>query len=254
MSSSRLRGKSLADLAGEPLVLRVVERVRAAALVDEVVVLTSHDPSDDELVAALEAREVPVRRGPLEDVLARFEALVEEFGPDYVVRVTGDCPLVEPSYVDAQIEALEAHDGDFCWVATPAIEGTLGGQTVLSARVLRAISASEDPLDREHVGSFFLREHADEFRVVELNVDSAYARPGLRLQVDELEDLKFVREIFTAFPNGTPSVTEVLAWIDARGTASNEKVVESAANQRLRELSREVSVRTVGSWPPRIAS
>ena len=112
LGSTRLPAKVLADLAGAPLIMRVVERARRARRVDETFVLTSDDPSDDPLAEALEARGVPLRRGPLLDVYARYAALVDELGPDCVVRVTGDAPLVEPSFIDLQLDALAAHDGD----------------------------------------------------------------------------------------------------------------------------------------------
>jgi len=98
-SSSRLPRKVLADVAGKPLILRVVERARASLRVDDVVVLTSTDPSDDELVLLLEREGVPVRRGPLDDVLARYEALLKEHHPRYVVRITGDSPLMTPLWI-----------------------------------------------------------------------------------------------------------------------------------------------------------
>ena len=97
--SSRLPGKVLADVAGAPLILRVVERVREARLVDRVLVLTSSEPVDDELCALCERADVPFQRGPLVDVLARYGALLAEFEPDQVVHVTGDCPLVDPAFI-----------------------------------------------------------------------------------------------------------------------------------------------------------
>ena len=110
MSSTRLPGKSLADLAGEPVIMRVVERARAARRVDEVVVLTSTDPSDDPLVEVLEARAVPVRRGPLDDVYARYLALVEEMEPDDAADVLGDLPGEQSARILELMEAEEAEE------------------------------------------------------------------------------------------------------------------------------------------------
>lgn len=248
MSSTRLPGKSLADLGGAPLIARVVDRVRAAKRVEEVVVLTSVDASDDPLAAWLESANIQVRRGPLEDVLARYLALEAEFGPDYVVRVTGDCPLVEPTFIDAQVDALEAFDGDSCWVGLPGIDGTLGGQSVFSARALRLAGASENPLDREHVGSFFFREQAHLLRIVELEVSDAFVRPGLRLQVDEPADLDFMNRLFREIDDAEVSLIEILAWLESDGQVTNGGVVESMANRAIRAMDKEARVSTVGRW------
>lgn len=253
LSSTRLPGKVLADLGGAPLIQRVVERVRAAERVDRVVVLTSTDPSDDALAAFLAQRGIDCRRGPLNDVLARYGALLDEFEPDYVVRVTGDCPLVEPRFIDAQVRALEAHDGDFVRVR-PGVNGTLGGQTVMSARALVRGLASNDPLDREHVATFFFRAHAHEFRHVELVVEDDYYAAGLRLQVDEAPDLDFLRSIFARFAGedaGHIDLREVLAWL-AESPADfvvNASVTESEDNQKLRAIDRDLRIETVGRWP-----
>ncbi len=254
--SSRLPGKVLADLAGKPLFLRVVERLRAARGLDDVLVLTSTEPGDDALAQACARAGVACRRGPLDDVLARYGALLEELEPDYVVRVTGDCPLVDPAFVDRQLEALAAFDGDFVELAggNAGLEGVLGGQSAWSARALRDALGSRDPLDREHAGSFHLRRHAERFRVVELAVDDALRRPGLRLCVDEPADLALARAVFEAHAPRWDSLVplaEVLAWLDERPelVRLNAEVVESLANRSLRALTRERRAVPVGVWP-----
>jgi spore coat polysaccharide biosynthesis protein SpsF len=251
MGSTRLPGKMLADVCGKPLVQRVYERTRAAALVDEVVVLTSTAPADDVLCERLAALQIPFRRGPEQDVLARYLALVDELEPRFVVRVTGDCPLLDPGFVDLQLGALRAFDADRVHVAgnaDGAIEGTLGGQSAYSARALRFAAASADPRDREHVGAFFFTLHAAAFKTVEIEVDPVFERPGLRLQVDEAADLAFVRTLWAAADtrgDGRFPLARALQWLDAHpeARAANAHVVESADNRALRALARERETR-----------
>jgi len=254
-SSKRLPRKVLADVAGVPLILRVVERVRAARLVDEVLVLTSSEPADDELCLLCEREGVAWRRGPLRDVLGRYGTLLAEYEPDQVVRVTGDCPLVDPAFIDRQLEALRAFDGDYVELAggNDGLEGVLGGQTAYSARALRAALDCDDPLDREHVASFWFRRHPERFRIVELVVDESLRRPGLRLCVDEPADLELVRAIFAAHASERGSLVplaEVLAWLDDHPdiAGGNALVKESAANRELRGLARRRRARPVGVW------
>ncbi len=253
MSSSRLPGKALAELAGEPMIQRVYERLLASRRIDEVLVLTSDEASDDPLCAELEVRGIPYRRGSLDDVLSRFEALLDEFDPTYVVRVTGDAPLVDPVFIDDQLAALERFDGDLTWCQPAgAFDGVLGGQTVVSARALRLAAHSENPLDREHVGSFFLRSHLSDLRVVEMRPDERYQDRGLRLCVDEESDLRLVRLLFETFDEEYGSdvpLDVVLDWLRARPelVGINADVQESADNRRLRALP-PPQIRRVGSW------
>ena len=225
MSSTRLPGKVLADLCGKPLIQRVYERTRAAALVDEAIVLTSTDASDDVLVARLAELDIPYRRGPLDDVLSRYLELAEELRPTFLVRVTGDCPFVEPDFIDLQLGALLALRGDIVRVANDragALEGTLGGQSAFSSRALRLVESSADPRDREHVGSFFFRRHAAELQCVDIEVDDDFEFPGLRLQVDEPADLEFARSVWRAVDHegdGRFPLGRALRWIAAHPEA-----------------------------------
>jgi len=251
MSSARLPGKVLEDLCGKPLIQRVYERTRAAALVDEAFVLTSTHESDDVLVARLAELAIPYRRGPLDDVLSRYLELAEERQPSFIVRVTGDCPFVEPDFIDLQLGALRALQADIVRVAgvdTSAIEGTLGGQSAFSARALRLVESSSDARDREHVGSFFFRRHAAQLKEVELEVDAAFEFPGLRLQVDEPADLEFARTVWSAVDHegdGCFPLVRALRWIAAHpeSRATNRHVQESADNLALRRLAREMEAK-----------
>lgn len=246
MGSTRLPGKVLADLGGAPLIQRVYARTRAATLVDEVLVLTSDDPSDDVLVERLAELEIPFRRGSLGDVRSRYLELVEETGAQYLVRVTGDCPFVAPEFIDLQLGALRALGADCVDVSNDlggAIEGTLGGQGAFSTRALRLSLASDDARDREHVASFFLARRDGCLRREELELDELYGVPGLRLQVDEPADLEFARQVFAACDlegDGLFPLVRALRWIAAHPEvrALNQHVTESADNRALRALAR----------------
>jgi len=245
LSSQRLPGKVLLDVAGKPLIQRVVERVRRAARVDEVVVLTSLHPGDDPLVDRLETLGIAYRRGLLEDVLGRFLALVEEFEPDVVVRVCADSPLIEPAMIDRQIDALRAQRADLIRLRgneKGECEGTLGGATVVSARALLAAQNSTDARDREHVGSFFYRQDRSALRSADLEAPAAYRVPGLRLCVDEQPDLELVRRVYEHFaPDDEFTTAGALAWLAEHPEvrALNAAVQESPDNQALRRSDRK---------------
>ncbi len=106
MSSTRLPGKVLHDIAGEPMLARVVERARRAKLVDQVVVATTTDPSDDPVAEFCAKRGYDFTRGSLDDVLDRYYQAAREYDADIVVRLTADCPVLDSDVVDQTINVI----------------------------------------------------------------------------------------------------------------------------------------------------
>ena len=106
MSSSRLPGKVLFDLAGKPIIWHIVNRLKECKNVNHIVVATSNLSSDDDLVNYCKNNKIDYYRGSLNNVLSRFTELLDIYKSNYFVRVTGDCPLISPIYIDNQIYAL----------------------------------------------------------------------------------------------------------------------------------------------------
>lgn len=106
MDSSRLPGKVLLDIGGRPMLQWVVERTRRAKTVDEVIVATTTDPSDDAVAQFCEAKGYPVTRGSIHDVLDRYYQTARQFKADVIVRITADCPLIDPALVDGTVFSL----------------------------------------------------------------------------------------------------------------------------------------------------
>lgn len=191
MTSSRLPGKVLEDLGGEPVLRRVLGRLAGAVEVQEVVVATSDDPSDDAVAAAAG---VAVVRGPLEDVLERYRLAVAAHPCDAVVRVTADCPLIDPAVVDAVVRRWR--EGDEAYVANVIEPRTFpqGMDTeVVSADALAAAAAeATDPHDREHVTPF-VRDRPERFPQAAVRRDPPASH--LRLTLDTPEDLRALRDL-----------------------------------------------------------
>src|SRR5437588_6538723 len=106
MGSTRLPGKILADVGGETMLARVVARCRRAPLLDEIIVATTTGPADDATVAECRRLEVAVFRGDANDVLERFYRAANYYSADVIVRITSDCPLLQPEIIDQVVEAL----------------------------------------------------------------------------------------------------------------------------------------------------
>ena len=216
MGSRRLPEKVLADIQGRPMLQRVITRVGRAKWPRQVVVATSRNPDDGPIAELCARLGVPCTRGSAEDVLDRFHQAAIETQAEAVVRITADCPLIDPILIDETILAfLRAEPPvDFAcnrlsWDRTYPI-GT--DTEVCSLQALHiAWREADQPHQREHVMPF-LYENQDRFRV--LQVRSSDPELGkLRWTVDEAEDLEFVREVYARFGRDDFSWLDVLALL-----------------------------------------
>jgi spore coat polysaccharide biosynthesis protein SpsF len=204
MSSNRLPGKVLAPLAGAPMILRQIERVRRARAIDRLVVVTSDQASDDPLAAVLRDAGVEVFRGPLDDVLARFLGALDASPADQVVRLTGDCPLIDPQVIDATVALHLATSADYTQNRLVAA-GFPKGQDVevITAQALRRAGAeAASPEEREHV-TWGIWTHPERYRIARLEppVDEG----EVRWTVDRPDDLDFVRAVYEALYPRNPA-------------------------------------------------
>ena len=104
LSSSRLPGKVLKTLLGKPMLLHQIERLQHSKMIDKLVVATSVDGSDDAIEQMSIDNGIEVFRGSLDNVLGRFYKCAKQYNPNYVVRLTGDCPLVDWQIIDSMIQ------------------------------------------------------------------------------------------------------------------------------------------------------
>lgn len=194
--STRLPGKVLADVGGIPLIAHSLRRLRVAGRVDDVVLATTEHHSDDTLIELAHSEGVGACRGPEHDVLSRVRGAAESTGADAVVRITGDCPLLDPAVVDRVVSAL-VDPPDHCDFASNVLRRTYpkGLDTeVLWLDTLRRIDAlATSPESREHVTWFAYRERPDLFTL--RSVEGDEDRSDLDWSVDTADDLERVRSL-----------------------------------------------------------
>ena len=198
MSSSRLPGKILLDLDGQPMLAHVVERVRMAKLVDEIIVATTTDPSDDAAAEYCAQHGIICERGSLYDVLDRFYQAARAHAADVIVRITADCPLVDPWVIDRVVQAFGDTRADFAanrlpppWHRTYPIG--LDVEVCSFAALERAWHEAKEPHQREHVMPY-LYDTPGRFHVHVVNAEADYGH--LRWTVDTPEDLQAVRGLY----------------------------------------------------------
>jgi spore coat polysaccharide biosynthesis protein SpsF (cytidylyltransferase family) len=193
MSSTRRPGKVLADIDGDPMLALVLRRLGRARSLSVITVATSVEPVDDAVAELAEAEGARVVRGPLDDVLGRYLLAIEGYD-GAVVRITADCPLIDPEVVDRVVEALEADDSLAYASNIDPRSFPQGLDTeVFRAAALRELAeiAGEQP-EREHVTLGF-RSRRNEFPQVAVTGDRDLG--DLRWTVDTPEDLEFVRAL-----------------------------------------------------------
>ena len=211
MGSTRLPGKVLLDLAGEPVLARCVNRARRAQTLDEVVVATTTKPADEVIVELCVERGWPCFRGSEEDVLDRYYRAAIAHQANVVVRITSDCPLIEPEVVDRVVqEFLERQPWvDYACNVLPrrTFPRGLDTEVMRFATLERAWREDLNPAWREHVTPYIQR-HPDLFHIhgITNEVDYSY----MRWTVDTSQDLAFVRRIYDHFGHDRFSWREVL--------------------------------------------
>jgi spore coat polysaccharide biosynthesis protein SpsF (cytidylyltransferase family) len=192
MSSTRLPGKALVDVDGEPMLALLLRRLGRARRIGEIVVATSTDVLDDSIAQLAWALDVGVSRGPREDVLERFLIAIGDYdGP--VVRITGDCPLIDPRIVDETLERfLLTHDCAYASNIEPRTFPDGLDVEVFDAATLRAVARKPlDAYDREHVTSAIRAQP----EIRRATLVGACDLGELRWTVDEIEDLDFIRAL-----------------------------------------------------------
>ena len=206
-AASRLPDKVLLDIAGEPMLVRVVERARRAKTLDGVVVATTTDAFDDAIEALCQQRGYALSRGSMYDVLDRYYQAARLYQADIIVRITADCPVVDPALIDETILTFlgeGAARGPFDFAASrlpPPFTRTYPiGQDIEVCHfggLERAWREAKQNYQREHVMPYFY-DHQERFKILLVHHETDHGT--LRLTVDTADDLDLIRQIFARFP------------------------------------------------------
>jgi len=218
LGSQRLPGKVLRDLAGRPMLSWLVERLRAARETATVIVATSYERRDDAIAAFAHEQGVACVRGSEADLVSRLRLAADETRSTAIVRVTADCPFVDPAVVDTLVRSWRAPEGRYDVVVNndpPSYPHGLDAEVLPAATLARLDEEIVDPYYREWV-PFWWREHRDRYRV--LNVPHHTDLTGHRWTVDYAEDLCFADHVFRALLPAHGELflmDEVLAFVTA---------------------------------------
>ena len=203
VTSTRLPGKVLKTLAGKPMIIQQLERIDHCSMLDKVILATSVDVTDDPLAKVVQAVGREVFRGSLNNVLNRYYEAARQYSPDHVVRLTGDCPLVDPRIIDQVIQAHVEQPNDYTSnTLKPSYPDGLDVEVVTFSALEKCFKLARLPSELEHVTQY-IHNHVGEFRVC--NVKHKSDLSNMRWTVDEPEDFEFVETIYKKLFTKNPS-------------------------------------------------
>lgn len=207
MGSTRLPKKTLKTVGDKPLLSYLIERIKAAKLADQALIATTTNAEDDAIAQACALYQVPVFRGSALDVLDRYYRAAKTFHADAIVRITGDCPLIDPQIIDSVINYYQEHEPQYDYVSNMLHPGYPRGMDVeiFSFQALEKIhQAAQAPEEREHVTLYFY-EHPDLFSLG--SVESKQDFSKYRFTVDTEKDFQLVSRLLSTLAPTNPLFT-----------------------------------------------
>jgi len=231
MGSSRLPGKTLMDLCGEPLIKRVIDRIKCSTKIDRIILATTINNDDDELVEYAKTQNIYVYRGSEKNVLERVVIAAERYNVENIVELHGDNPFLDPKIIDLAIKRFEITKCDYI---SNTIKKTfpMGLRVqVFPTRLLREIyNTIDDPAVNEHVSLYFY-ENPKQYNIQNLSAPDEINRPDIRLTVDTKEDFEFVTNIYKKIINKSLypkfKVSDIINFIDIDRIPVSNKFIKS---------------------------
>jgi len=194
MSSTRLPGKVLKPILGKPMLQHQIERILKSKKIDKLVIATSNDSSDESIYKLCKTIKIDCYRGSLDNVLDRFYWAAKKYNPTHIVRLTGDCPLIDPFFIDELINFYLVENCDY---ASNCLEPTLPDGLDVEIFTLKALEKAwkeaKLPSEKEHVTPY-INSNPDIFRIRswKYKIDLSH----MRWTVDEKEDFEFVKKVY----------------------------------------------------------
>lgn len=228
MGSQRLPGKVMLPIMGQPMLWRVLQRISRSRSIQKTVVVTSDQKPDDTIANYCAENNIPCFRGSEDNVLERYYKAAIHYRADSIVRITADCPLLDPGIADEVVSEFNKYELDYC-ATSPSYTypDGFGVEVIAMPALKRCYEQVESPADREHVTSY-IRKHPDEFKIRYCENGVYHQYSGAHFSVDEPNDLTLINKIYEQLAQRSSNFTfrdimNVLEanpdWIDQNGKA-----------------------------------
>jgi len=217
MGSKRLPGKVIKPILGQPMILYTLNRLKKSKYIDEIVLATSISYIEEALVSVVRENSFKVYRGDENNVLKRYVDTYKKYGGDIIVRITGDCPLIDSKIVDNVITYYEINDFDYVRLDVPETFIRGFDVEVFSSKVLLQVHDEVSSLRnssrfKEHV-TLYIYKNPDKFKIGYVKGNEFYNK-NYRLCVDTIEDFKLVEKIYSYFKDEYVSAKDVVKYLD----------------------------------------
>lgn len=216
--SIRLPGKVLMPAVGKPMLQLMIERLQRASTLDDIVIATTNNDTDNPVADLAKKLKVGCHRGSEFDVLQRVLDAARANDVDVIVEIPGDCPLIDARYVDACVEIYRAGDADYVSSAlSQSFPHGTETQVFTTDTLADVASRTDDPADHEHV-SLFIYQNPQIYRIESVEAPAEVARPDVHLTLDEPADYELICGIFEALYPADPAfgLEQILGYFDAR--------------------------------------
>jgi len=217
MASRRLPGKVLAPIANKPLLALLIERLQTK-FHDDIIVMTTTCPEDDDVIACARQFGVNTYRGPEDDVLTRYIEALETERFDSVVRITADNPMTDPVIIEDLISHLKSGPYDYVHCANTPLG--CGADIFKKQTLIDCHQNTQDPYHREHINGYIL-DHRQDFRIGVWQPSQELCRPDIEVTVDTPGQLAYVRSLTTNLANpvtaGLKEIVDAADFISSNG-------------------------------------
>ena len=192
MSSSRLPDKVLKNILGKPAIGYLFERLKFSGHIHKIILATSVNPENDRLCDYIRSLGFDVFRGSEDDVLERYYLAAKKYAADTIVRITGDCPLIDPQLCDQLIDEFLKQKVDYAYLSPAFAEG-LDCEVLTFSAIEKCYQNAQLISEREHVTRYIIN-HKDRFKIFELNNTQDHSR--YRIVLDEPQDFQMLTILF----------------------------------------------------------
>jgi spore coat polysaccharide biosynthesis protein SpsF len=211
LKSTRLPMKALKVLYGEPLIVRLVERVGQAKIPSNIILCTSTNTQDDALEELANKYGITCFRGSELDVMSRFIEVIDKEKASIIVRVTGDNPLTDPVMMDFMLAKHIENDSEYTY--TDDLPVGTRSEIICANMLKKCYKLLQDPNSSEYMT--WMLNRPDHFKVLHVPAPvGAINRPEILLTVDTEDDFNVVHEIYKKFNGNPPKLQDIISWID----------------------------------------
>ena len=220
-SSTRLPNKVLMPILGKPMLAQQLLRLKQLTSVDNIIVATSNNTSDNEIETLCHSMQVPCFRGDLNNVLDRYYQAHQQYPSKHIIRITGDCPVIDIAIINHVIDLHQQSQADYTSNCCPAtLPDGLDVEIFTAEALLKTWQQAKKTSDLEHVTPF-MRSHPELFNCQNYHYHTDYSH--LRWTVDEPEDFELIKRIFNSLYPSNPlfNLTDILALLERKPELGN---------------------------------